>query len=161
MTLKDTYFKFHTQNGNLQLTRYSLQEMSTFFREISARQVRAVHGFSHVWPTTSKVSSWLVLCMVIQLWGCAQGGWRALIGVETKHWEVKENIYFQNLDLHRTFASHRSILFREKYWGSCLVRKRYWQTCLIPVQRKFSNQSLEFTYFECVIFYINNSVLMV
>ena len=40
-------FEFHTQNGNLQLTSYSLQEMSTLLREMSANQVRAVHGFFH------------------------------------------------------------------------------------------------------------------
>ena len=41
-------FEFHTQNGNLQLTSYSLQEMSTLFREMSTNQFGMVHGFSHV-----------------------------------------------------------------------------------------------------------------
>ena len=41
-------FEFHTQNGNVPLTSYSLQEMSTLFRKMSANQVRAVHGFFHV-----------------------------------------------------------------------------------------------------------------
>ena len=41
-------FEFHTQNGNFQLTTYSLQEMSTLFREMSTIQVGMVHGFSHV-----------------------------------------------------------------------------------------------------------------
>ena len=37
--------KFHTQNGNLQFRSYSLQEMSTLFREMSANQVYRVHSF--------------------------------------------------------------------------------------------------------------------
>ena len=41
-------FEFHTQNGNLKITSYSLQEMSTLFRKMSANQVRSVQGFSHV-----------------------------------------------------------------------------------------------------------------
>ena len=41
-------FKFHTQNGNLQLTGYSLEEMSTPFRKMSANQVRANHSVSQV-----------------------------------------------------------------------------------------------------------------
>ena len=39
-------FEFHIRNGNLQLTSYSLQEISTIFREMSANQVHAVHSFS-------------------------------------------------------------------------------------------------------------------
>ena len=52
-------FEFHTQNGNLQLTSYSLQEMSTHFR------FRVVHGFSHVSDTPNSLSGWVGLSATI------------------------------------------------------------------------------------------------
>ena len=46
-------FEFHTQHGNVQLTSYSLQEMSTLFREMRANQLCTVHSFSHVWDNNA------------------------------------------------------------------------------------------------------------